>query len=220
MVEGALVFGIFMTIVLAIIEFGLFFMFWSSGRNASSEAAHEAALAGRSGGADYSALYSIRNQITQLKSRADYVIVYRAKGIKNTVPAQCIAAAEAGKGNTDPGKAVGVFIDDVGGTNVETYAWEDKTKRPQVACNVYYSRTLDYIPGAKERFVYNVQQAENGNASLDRFWPGQRRRDWINGPVDFVGIYVQTQYNSATGIVPSRKVKHNSIIQIEPRSTN
>jgi Flp pilus assembly protein TadG len=222
-VEGALVFGIFMTIVLGLIEFGLFFMFWSSGRNATSEAAHEAALAGKASAADFSALYSIRSQLKTLGGRAEYVIVYRAKSIKDTVPPECLTAAETGKSLTNPDTPVGDFTDNAGGKNVETFTWESKSKRPQLACNVYYPRMMAALSApatSKDKYTYNVDQAVAGNPSLDRFWPGQRRRDSITGPVDYVGIYIRTQYTSATGIIPSRKVNHNSIIQIEPRSTN
>jgi hypothetical protein len=223
-VEGALVFGIFVMIIFAIIEFGFFFMFWSNGRNGASEAAHELAIAGKSNNSDYSGLYAARSQLKQAGGAMDYFIVYRAKNIKSTVPQQCLDAAESGRsaplltpvGFFDPGianagKPIESATDGVG------FPWD--TAVPNVACNIYYPRTLSLM-NEKDAFEYNLLKATTLNdPGLSRFWPSTRRRDSLNGPVDFVGVYIQTSYHSMTGIVPSRKVNHNAVVQIEPRST-
>jgi hypothetical protein len=200
-------------------------MFWSTGRNAATEAGHEVAIAGRSTNADYSALYVSRNQIRRLGGAIDYVIIYKAKNIKATAPSECIAAAEAGKNDTDPLTPHGAFratptsalMSSPLVTSVEGFDWNSNSS--DVACNVYYPRNLALMPAQKSAFTYDFLQAQAGYPSLDRFWPGPRRRDWINGPVDYVGTYIRTTYTSTTGIVPSRKVNHNSIVQIEPRRT-
>jgi Flp pilus assembly protein TadG len=225
LVEGALVFGIFITIVLAIIEFGFFFMAWSNGRNGASEAAHEIAIAGRADNADYSALYAARNQLRLNGGALQYVIVYRAKNIKSTAPAACIAEAEAKKGSA-PTTPVGVF--DPGpahaGKPVESatdgagFPWNTAT--PNVACNIYYRSTLSLIPDQPGAFEYTVSRAISGDPRLSRFWPSIRRRDSLNGPVDFAGVYLKYSYTSLTGIIPSRTVNHNAVVQIEPRSTS
>jgi Flp pilus assembly protein TadG len=216
-VEGALVFGIFMMIILALIEFGFFFIFWSTGRNGASEAAHEVAIGGKANFADYSALYASRNQLKRTGKALEFIIIYRAKNIKDVVPPACVAAAVAGSSSpaTTP---VGVFDPGSMAGNPETFPW--KTAVPAVACNIYYSRSIDLIPDQKLAFDYSVLKATNGNPGLSRFWPSIQRRDSLNGPVDFVGIYIRSTYNSLTGIVPTRKVNHNAIVQIEPRSTN
>jgi Flp pilus assembly protein TadG len=217
LVEGALVFGIFMSIVLALIEFGIFFMHWSTGRNASSEGAHELAIAGRSSTADYSGIRAVKKQLNTLGGKIDYMIVYRAKNIKDSVPAQCLTAAEAGKSGTDAQAPHGVFVAPDGSPTPETFDWVNK--RATIACNIYYQRNVDLVPASMGAFIYD-RNTVNTNPSLDRYWPGGFRTDWMNGPVDYVGFYMQTTYESVTGIIPTRKVKHNTIIQIEPRRAN
>jgi TadE-like protein len=219
-VEGALIFGIFMSIILAIIEFGIFFMFWSGGHNAASETAHEISIAGKSSSADYSGLYASSTALKHLGGRVDYVIVYRAKTLKSTVPQACIEAAKAGKSDSNALKPYGVFVPPAGyvppsgatlPTTVENFDWDGTPA--ETACNVYYPRSLA-MP--KSAFTYDLTTLA-ANPSLDRFWPGPKRRDSINGPVDCVGVYIQTDYVSTTGIVPTRKITHNAVIQIEPR---
>jgi hypothetical protein len=218
-VEGALVFALFFGLVLAVIEFGLFFLFWSTGRNAASESAHEAAVVGSNSSADYVALKSVRKQLNDIGGRLDYFIIYRAKGIKDTVPQSCLDAAEAGKSTGGPNAPHGVFSGG-GSTSVETFDWFGSV-RPDVACNIYYRRNLDLIPDNENAFVYNPDPAAlAATPSLDRNWPGGFRTDWITGPVDYVGIYIQARYYTATGIVPSRIVKHRAIVQIEPKRAN
>ena len=217
MVEGALVFGIFMAIVLSLIEFGVFFMHWSTGRNAASEGAHEIAIAGRSNTADYSAIRAVKKQVNALGGKIDYVIVYRAKNIKDSVPPACLAAAEAGKSGTDASEPHGVFVAPDGSPTPEAFDWVNK--RATIACNIYYKRNLDLVPASMGSFIYD-RNTVTTNPSLDRYWPGGFRTDWMNGPVDCVGFYMQTTYQSVTGVVPTRKVRHNTIIQIEPRRAN
>lgn len=217
MVEGALVFGIFMGIVLSLIEFGVFFMHWSTGRNAASEGAHEIAIAGRSNTADYSAIRAVKKQVNTLGGKIDYVIVYRAKNIKDSVPPACLAAAEAGKSGTDASEPHGVFVAPDGSPTPEAFDWVNK--RATIACNIYYKRNLDLVPASMGSFIYD-RNTVTTNPSLDRYWPGGFRTDWMNGPVDCVGFYMQTTYQSVTGVVPTRKVRHNTVIQIEPRRAN
>ncbi len=217
MVEGALVFGIFMGIVLSLIEFGVFFMHWSTGRNASSEGAHEIAVAGRSSTADYSAIKAVKKQLNTLGGQVDYVIVYRAKNIKDSLPDVCLAAADAGLAGTDATEPHGVFIAPDGSPTPEDFDWVNK--RATTACNIYYKRNIDLVPAFMGSFIYDRNTVVT-NPSLDRFWPGGFRTDWMNGPVDYVGFYMQTRYDSLTGVIPDRKVRHNTIIQIEPRRAN
>jgi TadE-like protein len=222
-VEGALVFGIFVMLIFGLMEFGLFFMFWSTGRNGTSEVAHEVAVAGRSNLADYSGLMSVRSQARTLKGRLRYIVVFRADSIKAPIPPECLAEAESkitdGSAATTPH---GYFFGEASGDTVETFNWDQK--RPKVACNIYYPKNIELLPTGKNSFIYERPCATNCPAiavlpSLDKFWPGGLRTDWINGPVDYVGVYTSTQYTSVTGIISSRKVTHLSKIQIEPRRT-
>jgi TadE-like protein len=216
-VEGALVFGIFVMIIFAIIEFGFFFMFWSTGRNGASEAAHEIAIAGKANFADYAGLEAARTQLKRTGKSIDFIIIYRAKNIKDVVPPSCVAEAvsKAGGSNLTP---VGVFNPSPNAGTPETFPW--KTAVPAVACNIYYPSSLDLIPDGKLAFDYSSVKVAAGTPGLSSFWPATKRRDSLNGPVDFAGLYIRCTYNSLTGIVPTRKVNHNAIVQLEPRSTN
>ncbi len=216
-VEGAMVFGLFFFLIFAIIEFGLFFVSWSTGRNAATEAAHEAAVSGTDSKADFSAINTVRNQLTQMRGSLDYVIIYRAKSITDRPPVECVNEAEA-KRIVPPGdelKPVGVFIDDAGLQNVEAFIWTD-VPRPRVACNIYYARHLALVD---TDFGYNKAAIEGGSTpSADRFWPAPNRVDKLIGPVDLLGVQVSQTYKSATGMIPTRRLRHNSIIQIESRT--
>jgi TadE-like protein len=216
-VEGAMIFGLFFFLLFAIIEFGLFFMSWNTGRNAATEAAHQAAIVGKASDADYAALLAVRGNLERLGPEFDYMIVFRANGIKDQVPQACVAAAEAGRGVTDPFVPTGVFqfSDGTGPKTVETFNWSDNP-RPEVACNVYYRRHLTLPDGAFRYDRDNVDKVPS-EPSLDRFWPGGFRVDRMNGPVDFLGIHIATTYGTATGLLSNRRFVHTSIIQIESR---
>ncbi len=218
-VEGALVFGLFMFIIFMIIEFGMFFRAWSTGRNAATEAAHLSSVAGRAGDADYQAMRSVRQTLSQLQNKADYIIIYRASGIKSTVPPECIEQAEMGKADIANGDLLiphGKFKS--GAHTVETFPW-DGDLRPEIACNIYYPEQIQTL--AKDAFVYERDEITSvpPEPSLDRFWPGGYRVDRLTGPVDFLGVYMQHVFTSPTGLLGERTLKHNSIIQIESRRT-
>jgi TadE-like protein len=216
-VEGALVFGMFFLLIFGLIETGLYFMSWSTGRNATTEAAHQAALDGRSSDADYSALRSVKKTVQDLGGSFNYLIVYRANGIKDSPPQKCLDLAEAGRNDGAPDTPHGWFEAPDGSHSVETFDWVSGP-RPKIACNIYYRSAFDKPVGA---FIYDRTAIVGGaDPSLDRFWPGGYRIDRLNGPVDFLGVYVSNKYNSTTGIIPSRQVRHNSIIQIESRRAN
>jgi Flp pilus assembly protein TadG len=218
-VEGALVFGIFMTLVLAIVEFGNFFLFWSTGRNAASEGGHDLAIAGSAVGADYEAMRQVKSRLNRLGNNVDYVIVYRAKNVNEKVPLECIAQAEANRTVSDPNPQLlptGYFRAGAS-TDPNTFNWLGNV-RPDVACNVYYPRNLSLIPGHKEAFTHNPSTTAT-TPSLDKFWPGNYRTDWISGPVDYGAVYIQTRYDSLTGIIPTRKVAHRAVVQIEPKKS-
>lgn len=217
-VEGAMIFGLFFFLIFAIIEFGMFFMAWTTGRNAATESAHEAAVAGADGRSDFYAMDAVRANLNRLGGSLDYLIVYRAKSIKATAPIECINEAESKRtvsatAQLDP---VGVFIDNNGGSNVELFNWSGSA-RPKVACNIYYRRHLALI---KESFGYDKLAIEAGNPpSADRYWPANKRIDKLIGPVDLLGIHVSQSYASTTGIIPSRRLNHDAVIQIESRTS-
>jgi TadE-like protein len=220
-VEGALVFGLFIFLLLAMIEFGLYFMSWSSGRNATTEGAHKASISGRASEADYTAVRAMRQELKTIRGQLKYVIIFKAESVSDVVPPQCVAEAEAKQTDLLPvDKAHGVFLEASGVNDPDKFDWNSKTLRPTVACNIYYPNQIFDLPiGA---FIYTRPKLSSDPAStaLDRFWPGQYRIDRMTGPVDFLGIYVSTKYTSATGLLGTRPIDHSATIQIESRSVN
>ena len=92
----------------------------------------------------------------------------------------------------------------------------------EVACNVYYRRMFDQ---PKPKWVYDRDLAMPTPPtapiySLDRYWPGAVRIDYQSGPQDFVGIYVQSQYISPTGMFKNRRVSNFGVVRIEPSRAN
>jgi Flp pilus assembly protein TadG len=221
-VEGALVFGIFMSLILGVVEFGVFFMFWSTGRNAAAEGGHELAIGGSSVTSDYDTLRGMRSQLARMGDAVDYVIIYRAKNINSPVPAECITQAELGKVDTSPTAAFtpyGVFQATGWGSDPAGFAWKGAV-RPTIACNVYYPRNFAILKTNKAVFSTNLSAPVGSPQGLDKFWPGAARTDWITGPVDYAAIYIKTSYTTLTGIVATRSVTHRSVVPIEPKKSS
>ncbi len=221
-VEAALVTLPFITIIFMIMEFGPMFFEWSSGKNAASEGVRLESIVGDGDNADYDTIRSMRNSLKNLGDKLDYVIVYKAKNLRDKVPTVCTALATSRQPDvdTDP---VGLFVSDPGLT-VENYPWGAPSAPPiQTACNVYYPRmfSLPNIPNWK--YDRDKAIAPVPVFSLDRFWPGRYRVAYLSGPQDFVGVYVQSSHRSITGLFPQlgtdakpRIIRNTGIVRIEP----
>lgn len=73
-------------------------------------------------------------------------------------------------------------------------------------CNVY--RTAD--------FTKPPAAFSNGTAfQADNNWPALDRIDWMNGPVDLVGVHLATRHSSLTGIVPKVTLRYTTVFAIE-----
>jgi hypothetical protein len=73
-------------------------------------------------------------------------------------------------------------------------------------CNVYYLND------------FSRPQSDFGNLSLtaaDANWAASSRRDWTAGPVDLVGVHINTDYRTLTGIIPSREMSYTTVFAIE-----
>ncbi len=208
-VETALVLPGFLAIIFAIIEFGPLFLNWSATRNAAVTGAQEGTISGASPRADYDILQSMKQSLEPLGNNLDYIIVFRAKSIKDAVPAECIAEAESHR-TADVLTAVGYFDGGAGGSNVAAFNWG--TVAPRIACNVYYRRSLALQVSP---FIYD--KFTTGLPSLDSHWPAGYRVDFMDGPQDFVGVYVRTKHSSPTGAIPTSALTAKYILQIEPK---
>jgi Flp pilus assembly protein TadG len=229
-VEAAFVTPLFVFILFALVELGPFFQQWSSSKNGAAEGGRMATAAGTSERADYDLLVEMRNSLRAVGKNLDYVIVFRAKTIKDNVPQSCVDAAEAGRWAATA-TPVGAFqasktspiVTDYTSTAIESFSWGGASA-PNLACFVLYQRHFDEVrtpgPFTYERARVVAVPPEIPVYSLNRFWPSQYRIDYLNGPQDYVGVYVQSSYYSPTGILQSRKIRTTSVNQIEPKTTD
>lgn len=221
-VEAAFVTPLFFLLIMAIFEFGPMFFEWGSGKNAVSEGVRAASISGANASSDYDVVQSMRNTLKNLGPKLDYVIIYKGDNLRSSPPAACLTAAEANKTSASV-LPVGVFATATS-TNVETFDWGAPRvpANPITACNIYYRRMFD-LPRAQWIYDRDVIMANSGNpavASLDRYWPSPVRIDYASGPQDFIGIYVQSTYQSPSGIMRNRQIKHKGIVRIEPSRAN
>jgi hypothetical protein len=229
-VEAAFVTPLFVFILFALVELGPFFQQWSSSKNGAAEGGRMATAAGTSERADYDLLVEMRNSLRSVGKNLDYVIVYRAKTIKDNVPQACVDAAEAGRW-APTATPVGAFqadknapiVTDHTNTAIESFNWGG-TSAPSLACFVLYQRHFNEIrtpgPFTYERARVIAVPPDLPVYSLNRFWPSQYRIDYLNGPQDYVGVHVQSTYYSPTGILGTRKIRSTSVNQIEPKTTD
>jgi TadE-like protein len=230
-VEAAIITPLFFSLIMAIVEFGPLFFQLGSVKNAVSEGVRLASIDGSAGTADYDTIQSMRETLKNVGSSLDYVIVYKAKNISEPPPDICKQQADlpANRNATSATQAVGVF--DAGNFPVTAVPWTVETynfdtarpfDKPLVACNIYYRRMFDT---PKPFWVYDralaaVLPPATPSFSLDRYFPGSVRVDYQSGPQDFVGVYVQAQYTSPTGMFKPRKIRANGVVRIEPVRAN
>ena len=170
------------------------------------------------------------DRMTQERTEPDVQLI-RAGSVKDEVPSACVTAADAGKGaalltpvGAFQATATSPIVTDYTSHAVEDFDWNSGTP-PSIACTVFYQRQLLSLKNSGP-FVYDrakvlatppTVQATPPEYSLNRFWPGQFRVDYLNGPQDYVGVYVQSHYDGPTGLLTARTLKSISINQIEPK---
>jgi Flp pilus assembly protein TadG len=221
-VEAALVMPILLLIIFAFFEFGPLFRQWSAVKNSANNAARIASTAGTEVTADYDIVRAVRNLPTD-RRYFNYLIVFRTSDIKRGVPGECLQQARLHQ-FASTNEPVGAFqataadpvITDFRSEAMENHNWDTP---PLMACSVYYARSFD-LPEAN--FIYNKALAlanptTSRQYSMNRFWPSQNRVDFMSGPQDYVGLYVETNYPGVTGIVRPRQISETSIYQIEPK---
>jgi Flp pilus assembly protein TadG len=77
---------------------------------------------------------------------------------------------------------------------------------PTAPCNVY--RKADYT-------VAETMFSAGLSTDKDVHWRAIDRVDWINGPVDHVGVTVFAKHNSLLGIIPSVTLRYTTVFAIE-----
>jgi hypothetical protein len=210
-------------IIFGFVEFGPLFKQWSSTKNLANDAARASSIAGTEVTADYDIVQSVRRSLSDPRYFR-FMILYRSASIGGPVPQACLDQAAA-KINDTTVVPVGAFqatptsgppITDYTSNVIDDHGWDTP---PFLACSVYYPRHFVMTEG---EFIYDKNKAKSADPlvkkfSLNRFWPSQNRVDFMSGPQDYVGIYIETWYPGSTGIIPARKIGEVAVNQIEPK---
>lgn len=230
-VEAAIITPLFVLLVFGSVEFGPLFLHDSSVQNAATDGAREASAAGQDPAADFNLLHAIRPALNPVFRSLDYVIVFRATGINDQPPVECVQEAErwSWRTGTEPIRADGGGkLDDAGGNpqpvgvfrapggvaiTPTDFIW-GRNPQAEVACNVYYQKDFT-LPSTRFGNVASTQ-----GLPMDYNWPGSQRVDYMSGPQDMLGVYVQMKNPSMTGLLPGRLLRHRTVMQIEARRSN
>lgn len=79
------------------------------------------------------------------------------------------------------------------------------------SCNVY--RVAD--------FTRPVDDFGTGTAGApDENWPAPSRKDYLDGPPDFVGVSVKVRHFSLSGVIPKVNLRTTNVFQIEPTASS
>lgn len=107
LVEAALITPLFVYLLFGILEFGGAFRDYLTTSNAASSATRAASIWGSSIDADYQTMRAVQKASTAMPlSQIDYIVVWKATGSEDTVPAACREAPTA-NGGTASSPAIG-----------------------------------------------------------------------------------------------------------------
>lgn len=190
LVEAALVTIPFMMVVFAILEFGLAFRTDLTVNNASQRATRAASVGGRAPAADFQIIDAVKDGLDDGGMEAvERVIVYRATGPDDPVPAGCLAI-------TNP----------VGPNGVSG------------SCNVYGPDALNdplVLPDGTDNPAWQCATGARDEA----WCPTTRAVSFSLGPRDYVGVYVETTHEFITGFFGADlQIEANSVSRLEPET--
>ncbi len=209
----------FFLIIFGIMEMGFLFRNYLTISNTASEAARAASVYGSNDDADYQILQSAKHGIAAMGAeRLDWIVIWRASGPNDTVPADCFGTGNYG--------TQGVYL---GPNAVAGSPDANNHPNPNPAipeCNTYRNGDLflaleDALGNETDTFG-----CKGRPTSRDMGWCSIVRKDSVTdsslpgypGP-DYVGIYVQAQHNYLTGFLQdSSTLSSTKIIRIEPEN--
>jgi len=127
MVEAALIAPLFLLIIFFILEMGLVFRDSLTTDNASREGARAASAKGKSADADYFVLRTVEHGMEAMGlQQLDYVVVFKASGPNDSVPAGCHTAPIAGQCNRYVVSDFFADLDDAAGNDAGNFRCGDK----------------------------------------------------------------------------------------------
>lgn len=170
LVEAAFVTLPFMLVIFALLEFGMAFRTDLTVENAAQRGGRSASVGGRAPIADFLIIDAVKDGLDDGgMDRVQRVIVYIAASPNDPVPAGCLAI-------TNP----------VGPNGVND------------VCNVYgpdaFNSPIESSPGV------DSPEWQCATGARDAFWcPTDREVSFSLGPRDYIGVYIETRHEYATG---------------------
>ena len=187
-VEAALVAPLFLLLIFAIIEFGVFLFNANSVTNASRAGVRASSTWAAGPLADFNILRAANRSLGSLAANLDAVIIFKGDTPNASVPTLCVdAIPTASRGIAD-------------------------------RCNIYRANDLRNLSEADFGWSDLNTPIENAG-KWDTAWPATKRVEEVTGTIspDWVGVYVQANHKSFSGVVSSRKIRRTSVAQIEPQ---
>ena len=191
LIEAAFITPVFLLFIFGIFEFGLLFRDSLTTNNAAYQGARSASVNGARPDGDYLLLRSVEHGLTASRlQQLDYIVVFRASGPDDTVPAACLTASQTFNpaSPSDP------------------------------ACNRYTAYDLfreldDPVTGA------DTGNFRCGTSAVDRFWCPSDRETNLGVGTDYVGIHIQTRHDFITGMFGADfTLTETAIVRLEPES--
>jgi hypothetical protein len=211
------------SLLFGIIEIGFALKSYTSASNAVRAGGRMASVAGNDGSADQLIMSRLATEAAGLsRGEIDYIIVWKATGPGQSVPAGCVSAAEGGSGPNQ--RSVGVYDGGVGNAG---------------ACNVY--RKPDAANGAFDMalgradnpdpnwyFGCTDPSAAGANHMVDCNWSPKNRKVVISPrgtpsatalKPDHLGVYIKATHDYVTGVFgDTLTITDSSITLLEPDS--
>ncbi len=189
LIEAAIVTPVFFALIFGIFEVGLLFRNELTTSNASQQGARAASVGGSGPQTDYLVIRSVEHGLAPIDlQRLDVVVVFRADGPDDTVPAACLTASQV----------------------------YDPLNPAQPACNRYtpidfFAEYEDPVSGV------DTGNFQCGTLAIDRYWCPDDREISLGAGTDYVGVYVQTRHDFISGLFGSnRTLDATTIIRLEP----
>jgi hypothetical protein len=196
LLELALILGFLALVFSSVVDLGLGWRRSIEVSNTLRSGGRVVSNLGEDRNADIEALRSLNAGIAEIgAANVNRVIIYKATSVDGDVPAACTALTPAGSSTNGIG---------IAGTS-------------GVFCNVYSPSQLANLTSA--RFSGSATSCQSDD--WDRFYcpPGREGDQGASAGADFVGIWIEVEYEYIVGLLPGDgiTISDNIVMRIEPR---
>lgn len=160
LIEAALVTPVFLMVVFSLFEFGLLFRTKLTVENASREGARAASIQGNDAEADYYIVRTVEHALAAIDlQQLQYLVVFRATGVDDSLPAACATSSQAGLCNRYTAADFFAELDDAGGVDTGLFrcgtldsSWCPTTRETDLSVGtdfigLHVEARYDYITG-------------------------------------------------------------------------